>query len=208
MDGFQLLDLHDYLGTGHGVGRLTRRVLGRKRLRHREGVSTIQQHNRSAGPFDKESIQDGRATHRRCRSRAFRRAGRLKSEAIIGRSVDEQRQAVSQLGSFSKRQLPIGKNIPLGRISRPICRKRCGPERSTSCRLHQRASLRTTGISGFILRLDTRRASSPQVLVTNSWPEAKGRTSPRRQGSLFAPQSRISTGLRRRSIGCRFSGTG
>ena len=50
MGGFQLLDLHDFPGQGHGAGRRPGSVLGIQRLRHRRRIQPVLQSHRAAGP--------------------------------------------------------------------------------------------------------------------------------------------------------------
>ncbi len=203
MDGFQLLDLHDYLGQGTAlVGLLDAfweekgYVTAKEFRRFNNTTVPLARLTKRVFKTDEQFSVDVEAAHFGERP--------LESVSVSWKIVDGTGKT-GQQGEFPARLLPIGKNIPLGTISVNLSQLSAPSAYKLVIALNG-----TEFENDWNFWLYTAAANRPKrrsVLVTNSWAEAKQGLA--RGGKvLYSPRKADWIGPRRRSIGCRFSGTG
>jgi beta-galactosidase len=171
MSGYQLLDLHDYLGQGTALVGILDTFWEPK------GYATAEQFRR----FNGETVPLARLTRSVLTANerltvpveiAHYGAAPLAQAQPWWRIEDSRGKTVLE-GRFDSLTIPIGKNIPLGRIDSGA-RRRCRRRASTAGR---RPGRHEGGERLELLALPRRRApSAPEgVLVTHSWNAAEAR---------------------------------
>ena len=106
---------------GHGPRRHPRHVLGDQGLCDAGSVPPLQRRDRAAGAPDPHRPDDARHVRRPRRDRALRRRSRWPARGRGGASRTTAGSAVAQ-GRFAALDIPIGKNIPLGRVATDLAR--------------------------------------------------------------------------------------
>jgi beta-galactosidase len=173
MSGYQLLDLHDYLGQGTALVGLLDTFWEPK------GYATAEEFRR----FNGETVPLARLARATWTTHdtldvpveiAHYGAAPLTAARPYWRVLDAQGRAFAS-GSFAAASIPIGKNTALGRISAPLASLPAPAQYKLE-----------VGLEGGRVRNDwtfwlypseAAGAAPPQVLVTHSWDEAEQRLS-------------------------------
>ncbi|MGA2231539.1 MAG: beta-galactosidase, partial [Tepidisphaeraceae bacterium] len=182
LSGYQLLDLHDYLGQGTALIGVVDAFWRPK------GYVTAAEFHRFSGPV---------VPLARLYSRVFKTTDKFGVDveianfgadamagAQLGWKIIEQDGTVAAQGNLNKRDIPIGKNIPLGKVSVDLSTLAAPREYKLD------VSLAGTDIGNdwnfWLYPAVVNAAPSPDVLVTTNWSDALARL---KQGSkvLFTP---------------------
>ena len=169
MDGFQLLDLHDYLGQGTALVGLLDAFWEEK------GYATAKDFKR----FNSETVPLARLT-----KRIFADTDEFSIDTEIAhfgekpidnaspywKIVDEKGLTFAS-GDLPTRSIPIGKNIPLGRVTTDLSKT------GVSKRLRLVVGLNGTAIENdwdfWVYTKSLANVPVPNILITHSWEEAE-----------------------------------
>lgn len=171
MDGFQLLDLHDYLGQGTALVGLLDAFWEEK------GYVTAKEFRR----FNNTTVPLARLTKRTYKTddafsinieAAHFGERPLENVSASWKIVDLMGKTHLQ-GELAARQFPVGKNIPLGRVTADLSKLPAPSAYKLIVRLN--GTEFENDWNFWVYPTTVPKADRQAILATNSWPEAKAR---------------------------------